>query len=241
MPADYNLAISAKLMKNFLALTAVAAFVCGAIQVQGQSITFDFQDGTDQGFGTGFGNDASKAFPIVNIGGSLRMEVGLGGFQVAGRQSQGSDAFLAAMNAAVLAPSAYVISYDWYVDTSLAPGAYGSFLQLGTYINSGSGAYAQDFPGSGKDVELNGVQLASGQVFSGTVSETLTAKYGALDPGFLGQSFMRFGIIMNGDGASTKVYFDNITITPVPEPGSLCLLGLAVPAFWMISRRRSSR
>ena len=217
-------------------------FTLGVIQSHGQSITFNFQDGTDQGFGAGFGDDASKSFPIVNIGGSLRMGVlRTGAFQEAGRQSVGSDAFLAAMNAATANPSAYTISYDWYVDTSLSPGNYGTFLQIGTYINAGSGAYAQDFPGSGKDVELNGAQLASGQVFSGTVTETLTQKYGALDPGFLAQSFMRFGLIMNGDGSAATVYFDNITIAPVPEPTSLSLLGLAVPALWIIRRHTVRR
>ena len=227
-------------MKRTYNLVAVAALLFGAIQAHGQSITFDFQSGTDKGFGTGFGNDASQSFSIVNIGGSLRMAVPLGGFQVAGRQSQGSDAFLAAMNAAALNPSGYLISYDWYVDTSLSPGNYGTFLQLGTYINSGSGAYTQDFPGTGKDVELNGTQLASGQVFSGTVAETLTQKYGALDPGFLGQSFMRLGFIMNGDGSAATVYYDNISVALIPEPASLSLLGLAAPALWMIRRRRST-
>jgi hypothetical protein len=226
-------------MKPTFCLAAAAALLIAAIQAQGQSITFDFQDGTDQGFGHGFGNDASAAFPIANIGGSLRMGIlRTGAFQEADRASQGSDAFLAAMNAAVLNPSGYQISYDWYVDTSLSPGNYGTFLQLGTYINSGGGAYTQDFPGSGKDVELNGTQLASGQVFSGTVTETLTQKFGALDPGFLGQTFMRLGFIMNGDGSAATVYFDNISVSPVPEPASLSLMGLA--ALWMIRRRCST-
>jgi len=226
----------------FTLATAVLALAFGAIQGQSQTVTFNFQDGTDQGFGAGFGDDASKSFPIVNIGGSLRMGIlRTGAFQEAGRQNQGNDAFLGAMNAGTANPSGYVISYDWYVDTSLSPGNYGTFLQIGTYINSGSGAYAQDFPASGKDVELNGTQLASGQVFSGTVTETLTQKYGALDPGFLAQTFMRFGIIMNGDGSAATVYFDNISITPVPEPTTVSLLGLAVPALWMIRRRHSTR
>jgi hypothetical protein len=226
-------------MKLTLTLAAVGALLSGTIQSHGQSITFDFQDGTDQGFGHKFSNDASETFPTVNIGGSLRMEVLRNGdFQEADRGSQGSDAFLAAMNAAVLNPSGYVISYDWYIDTSLSPGT-GSFLQVGTYINAGSGAYTQDFPGSGKDVELNALQLASGQVFSGTVRETLTQKYGALDPGFLGQTFMRLGFIMNGDGPSATVYFDNVNISPIPEPSLLSLLSLAAPALWMMRRRRS--
>jgi hypothetical protein len=230
-------------MKTSFSLAAAAVLVLGALQAQSQSITFDFQDGTDQGFGAKFSNDASHTFSIVNIGGSLRMAVPrTGAFQEADRASQGTDAFFTAMNAAVNNPSGYVISYDWYVDTSLSPGNNGTFLQLGTYINSGGGAYVQDFPASGKDVELNGTQLASGQVFSGTVSETLTQKYGTLDPGFLGQTFLRFGLIMNGDGTAATVYFDNITIAPVvPEPATLSLLGLAAAALWAANRRRTAR
>jgi hypothetical protein len=162
-----------------------------------------------------------------------------GGFQEAGRESQGSDAFLEAMNAATLNPSGYTISYDWYVDTSLSPGNYGGFLQLGTYINSGNDPfpYVQDFPDSGKDVELDGTQLASGQVFSGTVTETLTDKYGALDPAFLSMGSGRLGFIINGDGVDATVYFDNISISPVPEPSTFALFGLAglLVVFW---RRR---
>jgi hypothetical protein len=236
-----KLRIRSKPMKRSLPLAAAAALLIGAIQAQAQSVTFDFEDGTDQGFGHKFSNDASENFPIVTIGGSKRMEVLRNGdFQEADRASQGSDAFFNAMNAAVNNPSGYLISYDYYIDTSLSPGNYGGFLQLGTYINAGGGAYTQDFPAV-KDFELNGTQLASGQIFSGTVSETLTAKYGALDPGFLGQTFLRMGLIMNGDGVDAKVYFDNITITAVPEPSTFALLGLAAPAFWMMRRFRAAR
>jgi len=234
------LIIFGAVIKRAFNLAAVVALF-GAIQAHGQSVTFDFQDGTDQGFGAGFGDDASKSFSIQNIGGSLRMSVPrTGAFQEAGRQSQGSDAFLAAMNAATANPSGYLFSYDWYVDTSLSPGNYGTFLQLGTYINSGSGSYAQDFPGSGKDVELDGTQLASGLIFSGTVSETLTAKYGALDPGFLSQGFQRLGIIMNGNGSAATVYYDNISITPVPEPSSLALCALSAAGSLVFLRRRKA-
>jgi hypothetical protein len=225
-------------MKNRLVLAASVALVLSAIQARSQSITFNFEDLTDQGFGHKFSNDASETFPIVSIGGSLRMAVLRNGdFQEADRGGSG-DAFFTAMNAAMLNPSSYNLSYDWYVDTT--GGGHGTFLQLGTYINSGIGTYVQDFPGTGKDVELNGTQLASGGVFSGTVSETITQKYGVLDPGFQGQSFLRFGLIMNGDGALATVYYDNITLTPVPEPASLSLLALSAPALWMIRRRRST-
>jgi hypothetical protein len=225
-------------MRHVIGLVAVATVILIVNRAQAQSVSFDFEDGTDQGFGHKFGNDASEAFPNVSIGGSQRMDVLRNGDFQEADHGDGANPFLAAMNAAINNQSGYAISYDWYVDTSLSPGNYGTFLQLGTYINSGAGAYAQDFPGTGKDVELNGTQLASGQVFSGTVTETLTQKYGAItDPNFFGQTFMRLGVIMNGDGTSAKVYFDNITVAPVPEPASLAILGLGIPALAMRRRR----
>jgi hypothetical protein len=225
-------------MQRVSFLFALAALLWGAADVSAQSVTFDFEDGTDQGFGTKFSNDASESFPIVNIGGSNRMGVLRdGGFQEADINS-GANPYLAAFNAAVANPSAYLISYDWYVDTSLSPGNYGSFLQVGTYINAGQGTfpYVQDFPGTGKDVELDGTQLASGSVFSGTVSETLSTKYGALHADFSNAPSQRLGFIINGDGTAATVYFDNISITAIPEPTAIVLLGLAAPALLM--RRR---
>ena len=56
-------------------LVAAATLWLGLSQASAQSVTYNFEDGTDQGFGTGFGNDASNSFPIVAIGGSKRMEV----------------------------------------------------------------------------------------------------------------------------------------------------------------------
>lgn len=153
-----------------------------------------------------------------------------GAFQEAGFQSGNpGDAFFQAMLAASGNPSGYRISYDYYINTALFPGTGGNFLQLGTFVNTGSGYYAQDFPGSGKDVELTGADLASGQVFSGTISETFTDKGFAIPAG---ETFFRLGLIVNGDGSAVWVHFDNITISPIPEPSSLALLGLAAPVVY---------
>jgi hypothetical protein len=229
-------------MRCVYGLAAMAALFCWSATASAQSVTFDFEDGTDQGFGNKFSNDASAAFPIANIGGSQRMGVLRNGdFQEADIAS-GANPYLAAFNAATANPTGYVISYDWYVDTSLSPGNYGTFLQVGTYINAGQGSfpYTQNFPGSGKDMELNGTQLASGQVFSGTVTETIAAKYAQpLAADFINAPSQRFGFIINGDGSAATVYFDNISIRPVvPEPMTLALLVPALAALVGLRRRK---
>jgi hypothetical protein len=217
-------------------LLAAATFCLCISQAAAQMVSYDFQSGTDQGFGAKFSNDASANFPIVNIGGSNRMELMLGGFQVADVSTGNpSDPLYQTLQAASTNEANTIVSYDYYIDTSLSPGNYGNFLQLGTYYNEGSGAYAQDFPGSGKELELNGSQLASGQLFSGTVSFTLASK-GIDIP--TGETFYRFGLIMNGDGSQTKVYFDNIKIQVVPEPASLAMAGLGLVAMAAGVRRR---
>lgn len=223
--------------RRFPCLLLAALLCCGAA-ADAASVVFDFEDGTDQGFGHKFGSgDASEDFPIVDVGGSKRMQVlRSGDFQEAD-QSTGntSSDFFMAMDAALNNPSGYVMSYDWYVDTSA--GNQGTFLQLGTYINSGGGSYTQDFPGTGKDVELNGTQLASGGVFSGTVAETFTQKYGAIGAGFLGQTFLRMGLIINGDGA-VNVHFDNVSVRPVPEPTTTAVAATALSALACCVRRK---
>jgi hypothetical protein len=224
-------------MKHTFSLAAVVVLLVGAIQSHGQSATFDFQDGTDQGFGTGFGNDASQSFSIVDIGGSLRMFAPRTGFQVAGNE-RGNDgsAFYNAMAAAAANEAGYTISYDWYVDTSGWGANAGTFFQLGTYVNTGSGYYAQHF--GAVEVELSGAQVASGQVFSGHVSINMAAAGYDMPAA---DTFFRLGLIENGDGSAQGAYFDNVSVSPVPEPTSLALVGLTAPALWMMLRRRSTQ
>ena len=62
-------------MGRIFVLAATVALFFGAVQTRAQSVLYNFEGGTDQGFGLKFSNDASASFPIVNIGGSNRMEV----------------------------------------------------------------------------------------------------------------------------------------------------------------------
>lgn len=237
-------------MKRLCGLAIALTLLCSA-HASAQSVTFDFEDGTDQGWGGSFtdgpdgNNDPDANHPIVDIGGSKRMQLSTGGFQAASIRSNGNP-FLAAMNAATANTAVATVSYDWYVDTAGFTGA--TFLQIGTYINSGQApfSYRQDFDSTATRVELGEVELASGLVFSGTKTGTFQAHYeggGPLPVDFLSAPFQRFGFIVNGNGTgadatSVKVYFDNITIAVVPEPTALALAGLAIPALGAMARKR---
>jgi hypothetical protein len=222
-------------MHRVPSIVALTVLLCVAGRVSAQSSVFDFEDGTDQGFGLKFGNDASNNFTVTSVGGSMRMLVPrTGGFQEAdhGEGATGSN-FYNAMLAASSNEAGYDISYDYYIDTANFGTGAGTFFQMGTYLNTGSGYYAQDF-GAVKELELSGAQLASGQIFQGTVTVNMAAA------GFdmpTGETFFRLGFIENGDGAAQNVYLDNIRVFPVPEPASLGLLALLVPT--MARRRRA--
>ena len=136
------------------------------------------------------------------------------------------------MAAAALNPTGYDISYDYSVNTAAFSGA--TFLQIGTFVNTGNGDYFQDF-GSPNEVELNGTQLASGQVFSGHVSINMAAAGLTMASG---QTFFRLGFIENGSGSGVVVDFSNISVSPVPEPSTLALIGLGATATMLMLRRR---
>src|SRR5689334_22852334 len=132
-------------MQPVYRLAAVAAFVLlGAATASAQTATYNFETGTDQGFGTGFGDDASASFTVSNVGGSMRMLVPRTSFQSAGRATgNAADSEYQAMAAAAANPAGYALSYDYYIDTSTFGTGAGTFYQLGTFVNTGSGYYAQ--------------------------------------------------------------------------------------------------
>jgi hypothetical protein len=228
-------------MKTPLSLATLTALIIGAIQSHGQSVTFNFADGTSDGWYLG-GFSSSTLPAVQNIGGANYIAVPIGGFQVANIGSGNTaSAFFLAMAAAQQNPSGYMLSYNWSVNTANLTGAtINSFLQLGSFVNDGSGDYSQDF-GSVKEAQLNGTQLTSGLTYSGTVSVNMGAA--GLTLATPNQTFYRLGLIENGDsGVPYVVDFTDISISPVavvPEPASLSLFwGLAAPALCLIPRRR---
>ena len=220
-------------MKKIIAITsgiAAVALVLGTIQAQGQSVLYNFADNTSDGWANA-GFSSTPAATVATIGTQNYIAIPLGGFQVA-NVAAGSGALFNAMAAAAANPAGYDISYDYYINTAGVTGS--TYLQVGTFWNQGDGYYHQDY-GSPNELQLNGTQMASGNVFTGTVTINLAAV------GFApvaGDTFYRLGLIANGDGSGVVVDFTNISIEPVPEPSSLALAGLGAMGGLMLFRRR---
>ena len=153
--------------------------------------------------------------------------------------------FNAAMAAAAANPAGYDISYNYYINTATCY-RLPTFLQVGTFVNTGSGYYAQDY-GSPNELQLNGTQMASGQVFTGTVTVNVGASIlprstgGASLP--TGARF-RIAFQLNGPGVVrvdfTDISVDNLRLVMVPEPASIALCGLGLAAGITFLRRRNA-
>ena len=212
---------------------AVALFGLGAIQAQGQSVLYNFSDGTNDGWAnSGFGTTPHAV--VQTFGSQNYINIPLGGFQVANVQTGAAGnlpTFTATMAAAAANPFGYVISYNYVINTAGFSNA--TYLQLSSYVNGNNGYYAQD---AANEVSLNGTQLASGGIFFGTV----TINMGAV--GFTGMSATdtgyKLGLIENGNGTGVSVNYTGISVAPVPEPSSLALAGLGAVGGLLTLRRR---
>ncbi len=228
--------------KNILIGLGVAAVTVtlGVIQAQGQSVTFNFADSTADGWVNG-GFSSSPASTVVTIGVNNYVQEALGGYQVANVNSStvsGAPAasFTAAMVAAFANPAGYELTYNYYIDTGTfeTPGTY---LQLATYVNGGSGFYGSTGTPSAYEPQFNGDQVQSGDVFTGSVTVPFTA-YGT-DPN--AETYARLGLVLNGDGTGVNVDYTDIAITQVvPEPATLAMCGMGLLGGLLALRRRTS-
>lgn len=227
--------ISSKTKVTNLA-AAIALLGLGAIQAHGQSVNFTFSDGTSDGWANA-GFSGSPVASVVNISGQNYISLSFSGFQ-AGNVASDSAGVLAGFNAAMSAalnnPAGYTLSYNWYVNTANWS-SNSTYLQLGSFVNTGKGYYEQDF-GSPNEVQLNGTQMASGQVYQGTVTVPFTV-FSPADTNAAVETYFRLGLIENSNG-SGSVQFTDITVAPVPEPSSLILFGLGLTAGTAFLRRR---
>jgi hypothetical protein len=210
---------------------AVALLGLGAIQAQAQAITYNFADDTSDGWANSGFNPAPLA-TVATIGTQNYIYLPIGGFQV-GNVAAGSGALFNAMAAAAADPAGYQISYNYYINTAtFSPSA--TYLQVGTFWNQGDGYYAQDY-GTPNELQLSGAQIASGDIFTGTV----TINVGAIYSPVAGDTFYRLGLVENSNGTG-GVYFTDISVSPVPEPASLALFGLGLAAGTAFLRRRKA-
>jgi len=216
-------------MKRIFGLAAAVALGLSAIQATAQSVLYTFADDTSDGWANA-GFSSTPAANVVTIGAQNYISLPVGGFQV-GNVSGGSGALFNAMAAAAANPSGYDISYNWYVNTATWTGS-PTYLQIGTFWNQGDGYYAQDY-GSPNEVLLNGTQMASGNVFTGTV----TINVGAIYAPVAGDTFYRLGLILNSNGSGV-VDFTDISVAPVPEPSTLALAGLGAATLLLFRRRK---
>jgi hypothetical protein len=225
--------------KTFVLAGTVARLGLGVIGAQAQSVTFTFADNTSDGWANA-GFSGTPLATVSNIGGQNYIYLPFVGFQSGNAQSGNAgilSGFNAAMFAAVNNPSGYEVSYNYYINTAAITGA--TFLQLGIYVNPGSGYYVQDYS-TPNQTSFNGSQLASGGILSGTVTENL-ATLGVNDPNAATETSFRLGLIENtSSGATGGVYFTDISITPVPEPGTITLCGLGLVAGAAFLRRRKA-
>jgi hypothetical protein len=230
------------IMKKIIVITsgiAAVALVLGAIQAQGQSVNFNFSDNTADGWvNSGFGN--SPASTVSNIGGQNYLNISLGGYQVANVNSGTvsgvpASTFNSTLLAALENPANYEVTYNYYINTSTFTTS-GTYLQLSSYVNTGGGFYGSPGTPSAYEPQFNGTQVASGSVFSGSVTIPFTA-YGT-DASAATETYFRLGLILNGDGTGVVVNYSNISINPVPEPSTLALAGLGAMGGLLMIRRR---
>jgi hypothetical protein len=232
------------------------AFVCVVVSLglakvsQAQVVFGNFEDGLTDGFGTGtnsgvtantFASPTAGAVITPGSGSDLTKVLDLTASGFNGGLSSGADlAYDFVTNGLASQFLANdILTFSWEVP----PSATGSgFSQLFNIIFNAPGAGFHNVGGSGGGT-FAGVTVTgtvnqnppyNGQV--NTVSINYDAYKAAISasPGFIQLEFQT----NNGGGAPSDIYFDNFTLSAVPEPATIVLAGLGMAALGLIAKRR---
>jgi hypothetical protein len=215
-------------MKTFSKIiTASVSIVAAlALSAQGQNLLSDpnFASGTAVASGIGgWSTFNGAAFSTTYTFGPTTFSMkdsGPGGYTV-----PGSFQYVAAT-----AGTTYLLTGYAFIPTALASASDQGFLQI-TFVNStfGNLGTVQTSPGNA---------LVSTPIISNTSSTGTWIQLSATATAPVGTAYAEpFTLVLDAD-APTAVYFDDLSLTVVPEPSTLALAGLGLATGLFFIRRR---
>jgi hypothetical protein len=191
-----------------------------------------------------FSTDASAVNGIGNLSnaggagnsGSLLCAPWNGWGEVASGPSQGGNlAFLQAIDPGTDGINTVPLSGNFYIDYSLPDNEGGAHFHVGVLLQyAANGYFGTSFSGDpgGAETDLGYTDPTyGGEVFRATIPYTIVA----------GQwNGLGFGVMVDTDyNGALPFHIDNISVSAVPEPGTIALLGLGLAGFAFIRRREN--
>jgi hypothetical protein len=239
------------LQQRLIAVGCVVVLLSMARASQAQVVFGNFEDGLTDGFGTLTNSGVTKnAFSSPTVGTVITPGSGTDTTKVLDLTATGFNGGLGSgadlgydfvsngLTSQFLAND--IITFNW----ETAPNAAATgFSQLFNIILNAQGAGFTTVGGSGGSTSplavttgtVNQFPPFSGQEFTVSINYDAYKAAIAANPGFI-----QFGIQTNNANPPTDFYFDNFTLSAVPEPGSMVLAGLGMAALGLIAKRRKA-